>query len=72
MQWEGDREGIMQQGTKIIEILKKAMVDPEDEVPGVPGSGCVQRAYEMLEKRFDEELGGFGNAPKFPQPSKWC
>lgn len=36
---------------------------------GMPGTGCIQRAYEMLDKRFDEQLGGFGNAPKFPQPS---
>lgn len=69
MQWESDREGIVQQGTKIIDILKKTMAG-QGEAPGLPGTGCVQRAYEQLEKRFDEELGGFGNAPKFPQPSK--
>ena len=38
---------------------------------GLPGTGCIQRGYEMLEKRFDEELGGFGKAPKFPQPSTY-
>ena len=61
----------MQQGTKVIDMLKKVTAGPEGEAPGLPGSGCVQRAYEMLEKRFDEDLGGFGKAPKFPQPSKF-
>ena len=71
MQWESDREALIQQGTRIIDILKKTMAGPEGEVPGLPGGRCVQRAYEMLEKRYDSELGGFGNAPKFPQPSKF-
>ena len=34
----------------------------------VPAAGCVQRAYEMFNSRFDDEFGGFGDAPKFPQP----
>ena len=37
---------------------------------GLPGAGCIQRGYEMLEKRFDSKYGGYGSAPKFPQPSE--
>lgn len=28
----------------------------------------MDEAYEQLEQRFDWENGGFGEAPKFPQP----
>ena len=70
MQWKSDRDQVVQQGSKVIDILSKAIATSEGEDSGLPGTGCVQRAYEMLEKRFDEELGGFGKAPKFPQPSE--
>ena len=61
----------MQQGNKIITILSEALAEGagDPEGCGLPGTGFIQRAYEMLDKRFDEQLGGFGNAPKFPQPS---
>ena len=42
----------------------------EGDGGGLPGTGCIQRGYEMLEKRFDSKYGGYGNAPKFPQPSE--
>ena len=35
---------------------------------GLPGNRCVQQAFESLEGKFDEQHGGFGAAPKFPQP----
>lgn len=69
MQWKADREGIIQQGVRVIDALSESVSSSDGESSGVPGTGCIQRGYEMLDKRFDEELGGFGNAPKFPQPS---
>ena len=39
----------------------------EDE-EGPPGSSCVQRAHQTLHAREDKQYGGFGSAPKFPQP----
>ena len=43
---------------------------------GIPGRESVSKCYEMLEKSYDNELGGFGEAPKFPQPGtsnfKYC
>lgn len=71
LQWETNREEVVQQGVKIIAVLSESL-SPSEGVEGnkgLPGTGCIQRAYEMLEKKFDEELGGFGKAPKFPQPS---
>ncbi len=71
MQWKDNREELVQQGTRFIDILSKSIAGSDSEVSGLPGTGCIQRGYEMLEKRFDEKLGGFGNAPKFPQPSMY-
>jgi len=35
---------------------------------GAPGAELLDEAYRVLEARFDERHGGFGGAPKFPQP----
>ena len=40
--------------------LASTAVDVDDSV--------LDKAFEELSKRFDEDLGGFGNAPKFPSP----
>ena len=39
-----------------------------DEGEGPPGLNCVQKAYQALKAREDKQYGGFGSAPKFPQP----
>ena len=69
--WKKDRERIIQQGTRIINAISEA-VSASRADQGLPGTGCIQRGYEMLEKRFDSQYGGYGNAPKFPQPSELC
>ena len=68
-QWKKHRESLIQQGDKIIAAISEAVSVSVGE-QGVPGTGCIQRGYEMLEKRFDSKYGGYGNAPKFPQPSE--
>ena len=35
----------------------------------LPGAGAVARAAEALLERYDPQWGGFGGAPKFPQPT---
>ena len=68
-QWKKDSDRLVQQGNRIIDAISEAVSVSHGE-QGVPGTGCIQRGYEMLEKRFDSKYGGYGNAPKFPQPSK--
>ena len=68
-QWKSKQDSLEQQGSKIMDLLSKSLETSGDH--GLPGRGCIQRGYEMLEKRFDKTHGGFGNAPKFPQPSKF-
>ena len=47
-------------------ISKAVAVAPSD--PDLPGTGCIQRGYQLLESKFDTDYGGFGSSPKFPQP----
>ena len=42
-----------------------------DSTSSLPESGCVEQGFQTLEKVFDEQHGGFGAAPKFPQPGKY-
>lgn len=49
-------------------ISKAVAVAPSD--PDLPGTGCIQRGYQLLESKFDTDYGGFGSAPKFPQPGE--
>ena len=68
-QWNKNSDKLIEQGSRIIDAISKAIAVSAGE-QGLPGTGCVQRGYEMLEKRFDSQYGGYGNAPKFPQPSE--
>ena len=34
----------------------------------LPDESIIEKAYKQLERSFDPEYGGFGNAPKFPTP----
>ena len=36
----------------------------------VPALQVLDKLYEMLEGAYDKQHGGFGTAPKFPQPGK--
>ena len=54
-----------------MDAISRAVTAPG---PGkeLPGNRCVQQAFESLEGKFEEQNGGFGAAPKFPQPCTWA
>ncbi|KAL5473990.1 hypothetical protein EMCRGX_G028560 [Ephydatia muelleri] len=69
-QWKTSRHRLVEQSTKIMDAISKALEGGDSSgSDGVPAAGCVQKAYEMFNSRFDDEFGGFGDAPKFPQPA---
>ena len=37
----------------------------------MPEKSCIESLFSKLSSSFDEESGGFGGAPRFPQPSMW-
>lgn len=72
--WKDNRQKCNQTGNKIMEILRQTTVL---EVPiaaqfinGAPAlDECAPQCYEKLVQIFEPRFGGFGHAPKFPQPS---
>lgn len=43
-------------------------VDRSEEGEGPPGLSCIHKAFQTLQAQEDKHNGGFGSAPKFPQP----
>ncbi len=60
------REELREQGQGLVNHLSLAgvQVDASASLTDAP----LRAAYDDLASRFDAELGGFGGAPKFPQP----
>ncbi|MDP2498276.1 MAG: thioredoxin domain-containing protein [Candidatus Palauibacterales bacterium] len=63
--WENERERVLTSGDQILDALEQQ----ERRRPGGELSADVlESAYGQLASRFDEAMGGFGQAPKFPSP----
>ncbi len=61
--WDGDRLSITEQAEKLTEAINR-------EIPAgsAPTENSVRQAYEQVIRSADPINGGFGGAPKFPQP----
>ena len=38
-----------------------------DEVGDMPSTECIDKLFNDMCTSFDDEFGGYGGAPKFPQ-----
>ncbi len=64
--WKEERDKVTLQARKIIRIFEEhSSSSPGEELE----KGALKQAYESLAADFDHQYGGFGQAPKFPQPS---
>ncbi|GAA4097084.1 thioredoxin domain-containing protein [Nonomuraea soli] len=61
--WTGDREAVLQQGSKIVEALNENTALPKGPAPT---EETLAAAVQNLRSTFDPVHGGFGGAPKFP------
>jgi hypothetical protein len=66
--WKNDREGIVKHGDEVAKQLNEAAASVASTAEK-PGRASLYGGLNQLAKRFDDEHGGFGSAPKFPQPS---
>ena len=66
--WKSDRDGIVKHGDEVARQLNEASAGSASSAEK-PGRASLHGGLNQLAKRFDEEHGGFGHAPKFPQPS---
>ncbi len=64
--WRDERERVYSSSNSIIDALKKLRKTKsnkkETEIPS------LKEIYQQLQTTYDQKNGGFGNAPKFPQP----
>uniref|UniRef100_A0A3Q3W3A1 Spermatogenesis-associated protein 20-like TRX domain-containing protein n=1 Tax=Mola mola TaxID=94237 RepID=A0A3Q3W3A1_MOLML len=68
-QWQNDRPTLESSGERILEALKKrtsVAANPGESPPFAPD--VAQRCFQQLAYSYEEEYGGFRDAPKFPSP----
>ncbi len=64
--WHEQRDQVAEQAGRLTEHLGTTSLEPGGDRPG-PGPEVLDAAVDDLLARHDDELGGFGGAPKFPQ-----
>ena len=65
--WAEDRAGVEGAGSRLVEALGEAQ-RTGPAAGGLPPAEVLARAASGIEASFDAEHGGWGGAPKFPQP----
>ncbi len=66
--WHDRRDEVLQQARQVAYALNENLANAE--VHGPLSTQLVQRAASQLLSQYDATHGGFGGAPKFPQPAK--
>jgi uncharacterized protein YyaL (SSP411 family) len=64
--WRDQRDVTDEQGRRVLQVISRAaeLAPSEDALD----ESVLRGALESLRQSFDPEWGGFGGAPKFPQP----
>ena len=64
--WRERRDEVLAQGERVLRAVERAtrVGTPDAEL----AEGVLREAFEQLRRAFDRRGGGFGGAPKFPQP----
>ncbi|KAK9965666.1 hypothetical protein ABG768_004743 [Culter alburnus] len=68
-QWQSNRETLESSGERVLEALRKGTeisASPGETLPF--GPDVANRCYQQLLHSYEEEYGGFREAPKFPSP----
>uniref|UniRef100_A0A8C1R438 Spermatogenesis associated 20 n=1 Tax=Cyprinus carpio TaxID=7962 RepID=A0A8C1R438_CYPCA len=68
-QWQSNRETLESSGERVLEALRKGTeisASPGETLPSSPD--VANRCYQQLAHSYEEEYGGFREAPKFPSP----
>ena len=66
--WEQDSGQVREQGTAILEALKDANRMQRSAKSSLPTFDALEICVSQLKKSYEPHMGGFGKAPKFPQP----
>uniref|UniRef100_A0A673LIK3 Spermatogenesis associated 20 n=1 Tax=Sinocyclocheilus rhinocerous TaxID=307959 RepID=A0A673LIK3_9TELE len=67
--WQSNGETLESSGERVLEALRKGKeisASPGETLPS--GPDVANRCYQQLAHSYEEEYGGFREAPKFPSP----
>ncbi|HEX2030297.1 MAG TPA: thioredoxin domain-containing protein [Actinomycetota bacterium] len=64
--WRDRRDDVVRQGRQVVGVLAREAGGGASSEPLT--EELLRQAYDGLRRGFDPEWGGFGQAPKFPQP----
>uniref|UniRef100_A0A8C9QWA2 Spermatosis associated 20 n=1 Tax=Scleropages formosus TaxID=113540 RepID=A0A8C9QWA2_SCLFO len=68
-QWQNNRASLESSGQRVIEALKKGTAIAASPGVGPPlAPEVAHRCFQQLAHSYEEEYGGFRDAPKFPTP----
>jgi len=68
-QWQRNPAEMLAQGQAIVEALNDASKHVASDCKSLPNcKTAVEKCFSTLSSTYDQKMGGFGRAPKFPQP----
>ena len=68
-QWQENRDKLTQQANIILNAIQQhtGEMHKASETGDMPSTECIDKLISDMSASFDEEYGGYGGAPKFPQ-----
>ncbi len=66
--WQERREELMQGSRRLAQALREQMSTASASPGAALEPETLHAAFRVLAQQFDEQEGGWGDAPKFPQP----
>ncbi|GAB4368195.1 MAG: thioredoxin domain-containing protein [Deltaproteobacteria bacterium] len=67
--WTKRREQVMEEADRVADAIRSASGLPGKPSGSLPGPDRINAAARQYGEMFDAANGGFGGAPKFPQPA---
>lgn len=67
--WQNERQNLQQHADKVVQGLQQGFETPDANQQSTYKPKLWQATWTQLSQYFDEQNGGFGEAPKFPQLS---
>lgn len=68
--WKNQQAEVESSASHIQQQLSAFASQADSANTAMPGNEALDRAAALLKEHFDPQHGGFGRAPKFPQPSQ--
>ncbi len=66
--WQNRRAELLNGAQQVVQALQQQQTFPGTGAGDGLDAGVIEAAYVQLRQRFDSVHGGWGQAPKFPQP----